>query len=298
MSHKYQPIICYYNHFAVAVNFLLVVQIKDVKSNKYQVKVKVNIHSKAKANIHSKVKVSRDRMFKGSNNNRVNTHSSTHKMHSNNSTTSRVSTNRMGNSSSKNNSKRGQHPSKVSITNPALHLHRTGIHTVKTTTTRLLPRVHSQINHPVAGNQGNIHPVFTTRAPKAAPAAEGYQLQNEGYQQQNGGYQQQNGGYQENGGYQQQNGGYQERNGYQQQKTVRPWAYTGSHIQQTGSRQDHNQAYAPQGQSNVGQGQVAGEDQSFGLERRRGEAPAHQGQGKNNNMAAKNDCEMNSILWW
>ena len=118
----------------MAVNFLLAVQIKDVKSNKYQVKVKVNIHSKAKANIHSKVKVSRDRMFKGSNNNKVNTH----KMHSNNSTTSRVSTNRMGNSSNNsNNSKRGQHPSKVSITNPALHLHRTGIHTVKTTTTRL-----------------------------------------------------------------------------------------------------------------------------------------------------------------
>ena len=134
MSHKYQPIICYYNHFAVAVNFLLAVQIKDVKSNKYQVKVKVNIHSKAKANIHSKVKVSRDRMFKGSNN-KVNTH----KMHSNNSTTSRVSTNRMGNSSNNNNSnKRGQHPSKVSITSPALHPHQTGIRTVKATTT-LLP---------------------------------------------------------------------------------------------------------------------------------------------------------------
>ena len=120
------------------VSFLRAVQIKDVKSNKYQVKVKVNIHSKVKANIHSKVKVSRDRMFKGSNNNKVNTH----KMHSNNSTTSRVSTNRMGNSSNNsNNNKKGQHPSKVSITNPALHLHQTGIRTVKTTTTLLLPRV-------------------------------------------------------------------------------------------------------------------------------------------------------------
>ena len=132
----------------------------------------------------------------------------------------------------------------------------------------------SQINHHVAGNQGNIHPAFTTRAPRAASAAEGYQ--------------------QQNGGYQQQNGGYQERNGYQQQKTVRPWAYTGSHIQHTGSRQDQNQA--PQGQSNVGQGQVAGEGQSFGLERRRGEAPALQGQGNNNNMTAKNDCETNILL--
>ena len=117
----------------MAVNFLLAVQIKDVKSNKYQVKV----------NIHSKVKVSRDRMFKGSNNNKVNTHkySSTHKMHSNNSTTSRVSTNRMGNSSNNNNNnKREQHPSKVSITSPALHPHQTGIRTVKATTTLLLPR--------------------------------------------------------------------------------------------------------------------------------------------------------------
>ena len=77
---------------------------------------------------------------------------------------------------------------------------------------------------------------------------------------------------------------------------MRPWAYTVSHIQHTGSRQDQNQAYAPQGQSNLGQGQVAGEGQSFGLERRRGEASALQGQGKNSNMAAKNDCETNNIL--